>query len=167
MGMSGHTHTAATSPAPGLQHFLRCLTTTLQQPDHCPPSPPPLQVAKQVVDDAILLCGPGASYSAIGNSISATAARHGYGIVRHFVGHGVGPVFHSHPIIYPYANTLSGRMVEGETFTIEPILTLGHGAVREWPDGWTSVTVDRSIAAQFEHAVLVTSTGVEVLTQYE
>ncbi len=119
------------------------------------------------MDDAILLCGPGASYSAIGNSISATAARHRYGIVRHFVGHGLGQVFHSHPVIYPYANSFAGRMVEGETFTIEPILTLGHGAVREWPDGWTSVTVDKSIAAQFEHAVLITSTGAEVLTQYE
>jgi methionyl aminopeptidase len=182
-----------------------------------------LQVAKQVVDDAVGLCGPGVAYSAIGSSIAATAAQHGFGIVRQFVGHGVGQVFHSHPIIYPYANGFeggwpaaaaaarsasaagrrpragasaglhasppgarrpapahlgarprpaaaplrAGAMVEGETFTIEPILALGVGAVREWPDGWTSVTVDRSIAAQFEHAVLVTKDGAECLTAYE
>jgi hypothetical protein len=60
-----------------------------------------------------------------------------------------------------------GVMVEGETFTIEPILTLGLGAVGEWPDGWTSATADRSIAAQFEHAVLVTKDGAECLTAYE
>ncbi|KAF3959968.1 hypothetical protein CMV_015273 [Castanea mollissima] len=94
------------------------------------------------------------------------AEKYGYGVVERFVGHGVGTVFHSEPIIYHHRNDEAGFMVEGQTFTIEPILTLGSIDCITWPDNWTTVTADGSAAAQFEHSILITRTGAEILTTY-
>jgi methionyl aminopeptidase len=86
-------------------------------------------------------------------------------VVREFVGHGIGKVFHAAPAVFHHRNWRPGSMVLGQTFTIEPILTLGGRKNRTWPDGWTVVTADGSLTAQFEHTLLVTEDGVEVLTQ--
>ncbi|KAM3389224.1 hypothetical protein ACQJBY_011398 [Aegilops geniculata] len=76
-------------------------------------------------------------------------------------------VFHSQPIIYHQRNNMPGQMVEGQTFTIEPILTMGSSSIEcdMWEDGWTAVTTDGSLAAQFEHTILITRTGAEILTK--
>ncbi|KAF3662585.1 Methionine aminopeptidase 1B, chloroplastic [Capsicum annuum] len=94
------------------------------------------------------------------------AEKFGYGVVDRFVGHGIGTVFHSEPLIFHHRNDKSGFMVEGQTFTIEPILTLGSTECVTWEDNWTTLTADGSPAAQFEHTILITKTGAEILTTY-
>eukprot|EP00882_Tetradesmus_deserticola_P032718 GHRQ01037271.1.p2 GENE.GHRQ01037271.1~~GHRQ01037271.1.p2 ORF type:complete len:104 (+),score=40.19 GHRQ01037271.1:445-756(+) len=86
-------------------------------------------------------------------------------VVQEFVGHGIGKVFHAAPAVLHHRNWRPGSMAVGQTFTIEPILTLGGRKVCTWPDGWTVVTADGSLTAQFEHTLLVTADGVEVLTR--
>ncbi|KAG0479264.1 hypothetical protein HPP92_010122 [Vanilla planifolia] len=103
--------------------------------------------------------------SKIGKRISETAERYGYGVVERFAGHGVGTVFHSEPIIMHHRNDKSGSMLEGQTFTIEPILTMGTIECVTWDDGWTTLTADGLPAAQFEHTILITRTGAEILTK--
>ncbi|KAJ0038821.1 hypothetical protein Pint_23323 [Pistacia integerrima] len=141
--------------------------------------------------------------------LSEHAEKYGFGVVERFVGHGVGTVFHSEPIILHNRNEKPGCMVEGQTFTIgecisffpgnpggisiihdsqllfrflwavelllstfplltasqEPILTMGSIECVTWPDNWTTLTADGSPAAQFEHTILITRTGAEILTQ--
>ncbi|KAK3041277.1 hypothetical protein RJ639_001379, partial [Escallonia herrerae] len=97
--------------------------------------------------------------------VSEHAEKFGYGVVDRFVGHGVGTVFHSEPLIYHHRNDQPGFMVEGQTFTIEPILTLGSIKCKTWEDNWTTLTADGSPAAQFEHTILITRTGAEILTR--
>jgi methionyl aminopeptidase len=109
---------------------------------------------------------PGARVYDIGRAIQTHAEAAGFGVVRAFVGHGVGEQFHTAPSIPhyfdPHADTL---LTPGMTFTIEPMITEGSWELgRIWPDGWTAPTRDLSRSAQFEHSLLVTSTGVEVLT---
>ena len=108
---------------------------------------------------------PGGHFGDIGAVIQAHAEKHGYSVVREFCGHGIGRRFHEEPQVLHYgrAGTLD-RFVPGMTFTIEPMLTLGTIAYDVWPDGWTAVTRDRRRTAQFEHTVLVTSDGHEILT---
>jgi methionyl aminopeptidase len=96
--------------------------------------------------------------------IQGIADRHNYSIVKEFVGHGVGRVFHASPHVMPCRNNEPGVMQVGQTFTVEPILTDGSPAWRTWKDNWTVVTKDGSLAAQFEHTVLITENGHEVLT---
>jgi methionyl aminopeptidase len=87
------------------------------------------------------------------------------GVVRDFIGHGVGRQLHCEPKVYHYRNYRTiGRMAVGQTFTIEPQLTLGSPEVATWQDGWTVVTQDGSLSAQFEHVVLITENGYEILT---
>ncbi|KAK1279536.1 hypothetical protein QJS04_geneDACA003089 [Acorus gramineus] len=119
------------------------------------------QVTEECLDRAISVCKDGASFKKIGKKISEHAEKYGYGIVERFVGHGVGKIFHSEPIIMHHRNDRSGCMVEGQTFTIEPILTMGSIECITWDDGWTTVTADGSPAAQFEHTLLITRTGAE------
>ena len=88
------------------------------------------------------------------------------GVVREFVGHGVGRVFHSNPVIMHHRNREPGTMKAGTTFTIEPMLTLGAPRPKMWGDGWTCVTADGSLSAQAEHTLLVLEGGgVEILTK--
>lgn len=115
---------------------------------------------------AIAVVGPGAKVNDIGATIEAHAARHGLGVVREFLGHAIGTEFHGSLSVPHYFDPrLTTRLVEGMTFTIEPMLTLGSPDVWFWDDDWTAVTDDGCRTAQFEHTVLVTSDGVEILTK--
>jgi methionyl aminopeptidase len=113
---------------------------------------------------------PGAHLGDIGHAIQTFAEHHGYSVVREFCGHGVGARFHEEPQVLHYGRpgTLE-RLEPGMIFTIEPMINLGRREIKEdrkggHYDGWTIVTKDRSLSAQWEHTVLVTETGYEVLT---
>ncbi|WP_460937332.1 type I methionyl aminopeptidase [Phycicoccus ginsengisoli] len=109
---------------------------------------------------------PGRSVNVIGRVIESYARRFGYGVVRDFTGHGIGRSFHSGLVIphYDAAPAYDTLIEPGMTFTIEPMLNLGGPEWEMWDDGWTVVTRDRSRSAQFEHTILVTDTGNEILT---
>lgn len=108
---------------------------------------------------------PGRQINVIGRVIESYAKRFGYGVVREYTGHGVGEAFHSGLVIPHYDAPHSTDTIEtGMTFTIEPMLTLGSPEWEMWDDGWTVVTRDRSRSAQFEHTLVVTDTGAEILT---
>jgi methionyl aminopeptidase len=108
---------------------------------------------------------PGRALNVIGRVIESYAKRFGYGVVRDFTGHGIGTTFHSGLIIPHFDDPDVDQVIEpGMTFTIEPMLTLGTIAYDMWRDGWTAVTRDRKRTAQFEHTVLVTADGPEILT---
>jgi methionyl aminopeptidase len=109
---------------------------------------------------------PGRQVNVIGRVIEAYARRFGYGVVREFTGHGIGTAFHSGLVIPHYDSAPHHATVlePGMTFTIEPMLTLGTREWDMWADGWTVVTKDRRRSAQFEHTVLVTDSGAEILT---
>ncbi|MGD9954222.1 MAG: type I methionyl aminopeptidase [Burkholderiales bacterium] len=108
---------------------------------------------------------PGAQLGDLGAAIQAHAERHGYSVVREFCGHGIGRRFHEDPQVLHYGKAGTGlRLEPGMTFTIEPMINAGKAAVRELADGWTIVTKDHSLSAQWEHTVLVTDGGYEVLT---
>jgi methionyl aminopeptidase len=108
---------------------------------------------------------PGRALNVIGRVIESYARRFGYGVVRDFTGHGIGRTFHSGLIVPHYDDPDADTIMEpGMTFTIEPMLTLGTIEYDVWPDGWTAVTKDRRRTAQFEHTVLVTDRGHEILT---
>ncbi|MFM1908533.1 MAG: type methionyl aminopeptidase [Pseudomonadota bacterium] len=113
---------------------------------------------------------PGARLGDIGHAIQKFAEGHGYSVVREFCGHGIGQVFHEEPQVLHYGKpgTLDELKV-GMTFTIEPMINAGRKDIKEGPekDGWTIVTKDHSLSAQWEHTVLVTETGFEVLTLSE
>jgi len=108
---------------------------------------------------------PGRPLNAVGRVIESYARRFGYGVVRDFTGHGIGTTFHSGLIVPHFDDpSVSVIMEPGMTFTIEPMLTLGTIDFDMWPDGWTVVTKDHKRTAQFEHTVLVTADGHEILT---
>ena len=109
---------------------------------------------------------PGRQLNVIGRVIEAYAKRFGYGVIRDFTGHGIGTTFHSGLVIphYDAAPAFSTVIEPGMTFTIEPMLTLGTHEWQMWDDGWTVVTKDRRRTAQFEHTLLVTENGAEILT---
>jgi methionyl aminopeptidase len=113
----------------------------------------------------IRACAPGRQINVIGRVIEAYAKRFGYGVVRHFGGHGIGKSFHS-GLFVPHVDTPDATtvMVPGMTFTIEPMITLGTVAFDTWKDGWTTVTKDRRWTAQFEHTIAITEDGFEILT---
>lgn len=108
---------------------------------------------------------PGRPISAIGRVIESYAKRFGYGVVRDYTGHGIGPSFHTLPTILHYDEPRATTPLDvGMTFTIEPMLTLGSGTWFMWDDGWTVLTRDGSWAAQWEHTLVVTEDGAQVLT---
>jgi methionyl aminopeptidase len=109
---------------------------------------------------------PGAHLGDIGHAIQTHAEKHGYSVVREFCGHGIGRKFHEEPQILHYGKpgTLDA-LVPGMTFTVEPMINAGRRDIRELADGWTIVTKDHSLSAQWEHTVLVTESGFEILTQ--
>ncbi|RMH79380.1 MAG: type I methionyl aminopeptidase [Actinomyces sp.] len=108
---------------------------------------------------------PGAPVNVIGRAIESHARRHGLGVVREFIGHGIGTEFHSRLQIPHYHDRrATTRLEEGMTFTIEPMLTLGRPDVAMWDDEWTAVTLDGRRTAQFEHTLVVTPEGAEKLT---
>jgi methionyl aminopeptidase len=108
---------------------------------------------------------PGRPVSVIGRVIESYAKRFGYGVVRDYTGHGVGPSFHTKPTILHYDEPRAKTIMEpGMTFTVEPMLTLGGYDWYSWDDGWTILTEDGSWVAQWEHTVAVTEDGAEILT---
>lgn len=120
---------------------------------------------KTALDRAIAAVAPGREINVIGRVIESYAARFGYGVVRDFTGHGIHSAFHSGLIIPHYDSPHHRDVMEsGMTFTIEPMLTLGSIDYEIWSDGWTVVTKDRSLTAQFEHTLVVTDSGAEILT---
>jgi methionyl aminopeptidase len=128
--------------------------------------------AKKLVDATyeammrgIAVVRPGVRIGAIGDAIQRYAESHRYSVVRDFCGHGVGRVFHDAPSILHYGRPDDGPMLrEGMFFTIEPMINAGRYEVKVLGDGWTAVTKDRSLSAQFEHTVGVTATGHEIFT---
>jgi methionyl aminopeptidase len=114
---------------------------------------------------AIKAVRPGRELNVIGRVIESYAKRFGYGVVRDFTGHGIGRSFHSGLVVLHYDEPNVDTVLEpGMTFTIEPMITLGTIDYDIWDDGWTVVTKDRARTAQFEHTVLVTADGAEILT---
>jgi methionyl aminopeptidase len=108
---------------------------------------------------------PGAALGDIGHAIQRHAEARGYSVVREFCGHGIGRRFHEEPQVLHYGRPGTGlRLEPGLIFTIEPMVNAGRREVRELADGWTIVTKDHSLSAQWEHTVLVTADGYEVLT---
>ncbi|KAG2577441.1 methionine aminopeptidase 1B, chloroplastic-like isoform X2 [Panicum virgatum] len=122
-----------------------------------------VKVTEECMMRGISACRHGASFKEIGQRISEHAEKYGYGIDP-FVGHGIGRIFHCEPIIWSTYDYEPGFMVAGQTFTIEPTLSMGSTKCVLWDDGWTAVAADGSLSAQFEHTVLVTRDGVEILT---
>ncbi|MFF1634926.1 type I methionyl aminopeptidase [Leifsonia sp. NPDC058248] len=121
---------------------------------------------REALSRGIKAVAPGRQVNVIGRAIESYAKRFGYGVVRDFTGHGVGAAFHSGLIIphYDSAPLYDDVMEVGMVFTIEPMLTLGTHEWDMWADDWTVVTRDKSITAQFEHTLVVTERGAEVLT---
>jgi methionyl aminopeptidase len=109
---------------------------------------------------------PGAHLGDIGHVIQQHAESHNYSVVREYCGHGIGKVFHEDPQVLHYGQAGTGLELEpGMTFTIEPMINAGKRHVKLMKDGWTVVTKDRTLSAQYEHTILVTDTGHEVLTR--
>ncbi len=124
-----------------------------------------VQVTKECLLKGIAQVRPGARLGDIGHAIQTHAERHNYSIVREYCGHGIGREFHEDPQVLHYG--LPGTGVElraGMCFTVEPMINAGAAAVRLLPDNWTVVTRDHSLSAQWEHTILVTDTGHEILT---
>lgn len=120
---------------------------------------------KEMLDRAIAVVAPGRQINVIGRVIEAYAKRFGYGVVEDFTGHGVHTVFHSGLIIPHYDDPGATTIMEtGMTFTIEPMITLGTIDYDVWDDGWTITTKDKMLTAQFEHTLVVTESGAEILT---
>lgn len=120
---------------------------------------------REAMNRGIKAVAPGRQINVIGRAIESYARRFDYGVVRDFTGHGVGEAFHSGLIVPHYDSPrFDTEMVLGMVFTIEPMLTLGSQDWEMWDDGWTVVTRDRSLTAQFEHTLVVTERGAEVLT---
>ena len=108
---------------------------------------------------------PGITTGDIGHAIQSFAERKNYSVVRDFCGHGLGKVFHDQPSILHFGNPGEGvELIEGMFFTVEPMINIGNYNVKVLSDGWTAVTSDKSLSAQFEHSVGVTSNGFEIFT---
>jgi methionyl aminopeptidase len=108
---------------------------------------------------------PGAQLGDIGHAIQAFAESHGFSVVREFCGHGIGRQFHEEPQVLHYGRPGTGlKLLPGMVFTVEPMINAGRAGIRALADGWTIVTADHSLSAQWEHTVLVAPDGFEVLT---
>ncbi|MGH3335319.1 MAG: type I methionyl aminopeptidase [Nocardioides sp.] len=119
----------------------------------------------EALDRGIRAVRPGRRINVIGRVIESYARRFGYGVVREFTGHGIGSAFHSGLIVPHYDDAMYDDVIDvGMTFTIEPMLNLGTDEWEMWDDNWTVVTKDGRRSAQFEHTLLVTHEGAEVLT---
>jgi len=132
---------------------------------------PPIQ-AKRLVDvtyeamwKGIRAIVPGAHLGDIGHTIQRHAESHGFSVVREFCGHGIGRQFHEEPQVLHYGRPGTGlRLQPGMMFTVEPMINAGRAGIRALADGWTIVTADHSLSAQWEHTVLVTPEGFEIMT---
>ncbi|HKE85467.1 MAG TPA: type I methionyl aminopeptidase [Vicinamibacterales bacterium] len=124
-----------------------------------------LRVTEEALFRGIDVVKPGARVSDIGAAVQRHVEANGYSVVREFVGHGIGTELHEEPQVANYGPGGSGpRLSEGMVLAIEPMVNAGKAAVKVLSDGWTAVTVDRSLSAHFEHTVVVTRAGAEILT---
>jgi methionyl aminopeptidase len=124
------------------------------------------RVARESMLIGIDLVKPGIRLGDIGHAIQQHAEKENFSVVREYCGHGIGTVFHEEPQVLHYGTPGTGMELKpGMIFTIEPMINAGKRHVRQLPDGWTVVTKDRSLSAQWEHTILVTDTGHEVLTR--
>lgn len=125
-----------------------------------------VRISQECLRIGISLVKPGVHLGDIGHAIQQYAESHNYSVVREYCGHGIGKAFHEEPQVLHYGNAGTGIILEeGMTFTIEPMINVGKRNVKLMKDGWTVVTKDRGLSAQWEHTVLVTPDGVEVLTR--
>lgn len=125
-----------------------------------------VRVTQECLYRAIAVIKPGARLGDIGHAISSHAHKNGFSVVEEYCGHGIGQAFHEEPQVLHYGEPDTGEILSpGMTFTIEPMINAGKRYVKVLSDGWTVVTRDRSLSAQFEHTVAVTEMGVEVLTR--
>ena len=124
-----------------------------------------VKVTRECLELGIAAVKPGRPISDIGRAIEAHATRNGMSVVRAYCGHGIGERFHS-PLQIPHYYEADAKTIiqPGMTFTVEPMINLGHWQHRSWDDGWTAVTADGSRSAQFEHTLLVNDQGAEILT---
>jgi methionyl aminopeptidase len=124
-----------------------------------------IRITQECLYLGINMVKPGAKLGDIGHAIQKHAESHGYSIVREYCGHGIGANFHEEPQVVHYGKPDTGESLEaGMCFTIEPMVNAGKRYSKVLPDKWTVVTKDRSLSAQWEHTLLVTETGVEILT---
>ena len=123
------------------------------------------RITQECLYKGIELVRPGTRLGDIGEVIQKHAESHGFSIVREYCGHGIGAVFHEEPQVLHYGRAGTGmELKEGMTFTIEPMLNQGRPETRTLGDGWTAITKDRKLSAQWEHTLLVTAGGYEILT---
>jgi methionyl aminopeptidase len=123
------------------------------------------EVTQECMYIGIEMVRPGARLGDIGHAIQQYAEANYYSVVREYCGHGIGQVFHEEPQVMHYGEPGTGMVLkEGMTFTIEPMINQGKRHCKLLPDGWTVVTKDHKLSAQWEHTVLVTATGFEILT---
>ncbi|MGR9115029.1 MAG: type I methionyl aminopeptidase [Gammaproteobacteria bacterium] len=123
------------------------------------------QITQEALYQGIEQVKPGATLGDIGHAIQKFAEANRYSVVREFCGHGIGKKFHEDPQVLHYGKPGEGAVLEaGMTITIEPMLNIGKRHVKVLADGWTAVTKDRSLSAQWEHTILVTDNGHEILT---
>ena len=124
-----------------------------------------VDVTQECLYEGIRQIRPGARLGDIGYAIARHAKAHRFSVVREFCGHGIGRVFHGDPQVMHYGRRGQGEeIVPGMTFTVEPMINAGSRHIRLLPDMWTAVTKDHKLSAQWEHTILVTDTGCEVLT---
>lgn len=124
------------------------------------------RISHECMKLGIEMVRPGARLGDIGFAIQQHAESNNCSVVREYCGHGIGKKFHEEPQVLHYGKPGTGVILEpGMTFTIEPMINAGKRQVKLLPDGWTVITKDRSLSAQWEHTILVTDTGFEVLTQ--
>ena len=124
-----------------------------------------IRITQECLYRAIRIIKPGITLGDIGFTIQNHAEKNNYSVVREYCGHGIGKKMHEDPQVLHYGKPGAGvKLQEGMTFTIEPMINLGKKEVKLLSDGWTVITKDRTLSAQWEHTVLVTQTGVEVLT---
>ena len=127
-----------------------------------------VEVTRECMVKGIELVKPGTTLGDIGAAIQEHAHKHHYSVVREFCGHGIGRVFHEEPQVLHYGTAGRGtELVEGMVFTIEPMINQGKRGMRMLSDGWTAITKDRRLSAQWEHTIAVTAHGFEVLTLAE
>jgi methionyl aminopeptidase len=125
-----------------------------------------VETTREAMFRGIRAVRPGATLGDIGHAIQSFAESQRFSVVREYCGHGIGRVYHEEPQVLHYGRPGEGlRLQPGMTFTIEPMINAGSRHTRLLPDGWTVVTKDRSLSAQWEHTVLVTEDGVEILTR--
>jgi methionyl aminopeptidase len=125
-----------------------------------------VEVTYEAMMRGISVVRPGATLGDIGHAIQSYAEAHRFSVVRDFCGHGIGKIFHSPPSVLHFGEPGTGLTLrEGMFFTVEPMINIGKAACKVLDDGWTAVTRDRTLSAQFEHSIGITESGCEIFTR--